>query len=172
MWDSKYTDYKITNTPYKKDIVKMLSDACSKRGMGFGIYYSLPDWHHPNYPNIGRHHELFWPEATKEIDEDKYLDYVKNQVRELCENYGEINQFFWDINVAEFYKPEINEMIRELQPSIIFNDRGPGPEDYTTPEREIPPGGAFKTPVMAVNSVGRESWEKFYDYPMIIRMDF
>ncbi len=158
MWDSKYTDYKITNTPYKKDIVKMLSDACSRRGIGFGIYYSLPDWHHPNYPNIGRHHELFWPNATKEINEEKYLECVQNQVRELCENYGEINQFFWDVNVAEYYKPEINEMIRKLQPSAIINDRGPSIGDYTTPEREIPSGGSFKAHVMAVNSVGRESW--------------
>ena len=158
MWDTKYTDYKVTNTPYKKDVVKMLSDACAKRGMGFGIYYSLPDWHHPNYPNIGRHHELFWPKATIEINEDKYLEYVQNQVRELCENYGEINQFFWDVNVAEFYKPEINDMIRKLQPSVIINDRGPSIGDYTTPEREIPSCGSFKTPVMAVNSGGRESW--------------
>ena len=158
MWDTKYTDYKITNTPYKKDVLKMLSDACAKRGMGFGIYYSLPDWHHPNYPNIGRHHELHWPKALKEINEEKYLEYVKNQVRELCENYGDINQFFWDINVAEFYRPELNEMIRKLQPGAIINDRGPSPGDYTTPERQIPSGGSFKTPVMAVNSVGKESW--------------
>lgn len=158
MWDTKYTDYKITNTPYKKDILKMLSNACAKRGMGFGIYYSLPDWHHPNYPNIGRHHELLWPKALKEIDEEKYLKYVENQVRELCENYGVINQFFWDINVAEFYKPEINEMIRKLQPHVIINDRGPSVGDFTTPERQIPSGGVFKSPVMAVNSVGKESW--------------
>ena len=158
MWDTKYTDYKITNTPYKKDILKILTDACAKRGMGLGIYYSLPDWHHHNYPNIGRHHELFWPKATKEIDEDKYLEYVENQVRELCENYGEINQFFWDVNVAGFYKPEINEIIRKLQPNAIINDRGPGACDFTTPEREIPSGGSFNKPVMAVNSVGRQSW--------------
>ena len=57
MWDSSFTDYKITNTPYGKDVLKMLSEECEKQGMGLSLYYSVPDWHHPNYPNNIGHHE-------------------------------------------------------------------------------------------------------------------
>lgn len=158
LWDTAYTDYNIMNTPYKRDIIKELSQACHRRGMEFGIYYSLPDWHHKNYPNKGRHHELFMPRKSDEPDEEKYIAFVKNQIEELCSNYGDLNQFFWDVNVGEFYYPEINERIRELQPGIIINDRGPGQGDYVTPERSVPKGRSFKEPTIAIQSMGRESW--------------
>jgi alpha-L-fucosidase len=174
MWDTKYTEYNIMNTPYNKDILKMLTDACARRGMDFGIYYSLPDWHHPNYPNKGRHHEMLFPRDTDEVDEDQYLEYVQNQVRELCENYGTITQFFWDVNVANFYKPEINDMIRTLQPKAIINNRGPSAGDYTTPERHVPEGGVFDKRVMAINSIGKESWsyrkdEDYYSHKFLMQ---
>lgn len=158
LWDTAYTDYNIMNTPYKKDLLKQLSIACEKQGVGFGVYYSLPDWHHENYPNLGRHHELDAPRETDDVNEEKYLLYVKNQVRELCVNYGVVNQFFWDINVANFKDASINEMIRQLQPSAIINDRGPSEGDFVTPERELPKNEIFAKRVMAVNSIGKESW--------------
>ena len=174
MWDTKQTDYNIMNTPYGKDVLAMLSEACHRRGIGFGLYYSLPDWHHPNYPNIGRHHEMFGPRANDEIDEEKYLEYVERQIEELLTNYGKVEQMFWDINVAEFYKPELNAKVRSLQPGIMINDRGPSPGDYTTPERKVPDGGVFPHPVLAVQSTGRESWgyrdkEDYYSYKFLMQ---
>jgi alpha-L-fucosidase len=163
MWDTKETDYNIMNTPYGKDVCKMLADACAERGMGLGFYYSLPDWNHPTYPNKGRHHEMFGPRLDDDPDEEKYLDFVEKQVRELCSNYGRLVQFFWDVNVAELYRPELNEMIRELQPGILIDDRGPGPGDFVTPERHVPEGMAFDKPTIAVQSMGRESWSYRYD---------
>ncbi|MBT3272370.1 MAG: glycoside hydrolase, partial [Spirochaetales bacterium] len=158
MWDTTYTDYNIMNTPYKKDILAKLAKACHKRGVNLGIYYSLPDWHHPNCPNWSRHHEMFGPRAEDDPDEMKYLEYVRNQVRELCTNYGAIHEFFWDVNVAGYSDPSFNNMIRELQPQAVINNRGPDPGDYSTPERHVPEGLEFSTPTEAVNSVGRESW--------------
>lgn len=174
MWDTKHTEYNIMNTPYGKDILAMLSRACHTRGMGFGLYYSLPDWHHPNYPNMGRHHEMFGPRSHDDRDEDKYLAYVELQIEELLTNYGKVEQLFWDVNVAKFYKPELNEKVRSLQPGIMINDRGPGPGDYTTPERKVPDGGVFSHPVLAVQSTGRESWgyrdkEDYYSHKVLMQ---
>ena len=158
MWDTRQTDYSIMSTPYKRDTLAMLAEACERRRMKLCLYYSLPDWHHPNYPNQGRHHEMFGPRAGDAPDEAKYLDYVRRQVRELLTGYGPIHAFFWDVNVAGFHDPSLNDMIRELQPAALINDRGPGPGDYSTPERHVPPGREFSTPTEACQSMGRESW--------------
>lgn len=174
LWDTKYTDFNVMNSPYKKDIIKMTSDACHERGMGFGVYYSLPDWHNKYYPTQGRHHEIYMPRETDEPSTEKYLEYVKNQVVELCTNYGEINQFFWDVNVAEFNDPSINNLIRKLQPGALINDRGPSKGDFTTPERTVPYDGCFKEPVMSIQSMGRESWgyridEDYYTHKFLMQ---
>jgi alpha-L-fucosidase len=158
MWDTAYTDYGIMHTPYKKDVLAMLAEACKKRGILLGLYYSLPDWHHPNYPNLGRHHQMFGPRPGDDYDEDKYLEFVRNQVKELCTNYGDLYEWFWDINVVEFNDPSLNQMIREMHPQIMINDRGPGDGDFSTPERHVPEGGAFEVPTQACNAMGRESW--------------
>ncbi len=174
MFDTDYTDYNIMNTPYGKDIIKMIADACHQRNIKLGFYYSIPDWHHPNYPNQGRHHEMFGPRAGDQPDRDKYLNYVKNQMEELCTKYGEIHQFFWDVNVLKWYEPEINDKIRSLQPKVVINDRGPAEGDFKTPERSIPEGRQFDSPVMAVQSMGRESWgykkdEDYYSHKHLIQ---
>lgn len=158
MWDSAQTDYKITNTPYGKDTLAMLSEACSRDGIKLSLYYSLPDWHHPTYPNRGRHHEMRGPRPGDEPDERAYLGYVRDQISELLNGYGPIYQLFWDVNVAEFHDPSLNELARRLQPGILINNRGPGEGDYSTPERHVPEGGAFAVPTEACQSMGRESW--------------
>ena len=158
LWDSKYTDYNIMNTPYGKDIVKMLSDACGRRGKGFGLYYSIPDWHQRNYPNQGRHHEMRGPRPGDDPDYNKYVSYMENQVTELMTNYGEINQLFWDINVIGYNNRQFNDDMRRLQPSMVINDRGPDNGDFRTPERSVPEGMEFSQMTEAVQSLGRESW--------------
>jgi len=158
LWETRCTEYNVMNSPYKRDIVGMLAEACHKRKLPLGLYYSIPDWHHPNYPNQGRHHEMFGPRASDQPDQEKYLEFVVNQMRELCTNYGEIHQIFWDVNVLEWYDPRVNEMIRSLQPKAVINDRGPDPGDFGTPERRVPDGKAFDRPTQACQSLGRESW--------------
>ncbi len=158
LWDTCHTQYNVMNTPYGKDVLGMLAEACSRRGFPLSLYYSCPDWHHPNYPNKGRHHEMFGPRSGDEPDLEKYYEYVRAQVTELCTRYGKIYQFFWDVNVAEYHDPSLNDLIRSLQPGILINDRGPDEGDYGTPERHVPAGTGFSRPTEACQSLGRESW--------------
>ncbi|WP_368859138.1 alpha-L-fucosidase [Cohnella sp. GbtcB17] len=156
LWDTQYTAFKITNTPYGRDTLAMLADACGRRGMGLSLYYSIPDWHHPNGYNPLSSHQVP-PVPEDEPDMDRYIDFVKNQIAELCTNYGQIFSFFWDIP-PRIYDPSLNAMIRRMQPGILINDRGYDEGDYSTPERHVPAGWKFDKPTEAVQSIGRQSW--------------
>jgi alpha-L-fucosidase len=161
LFESKHTAYHSVNTPYGKDVIRLLADACHRRKFPLCLYYSIADWHHPTYPNQGRHHELP-PQPGDQPDLMKYLEYLKAQVRELCTNYGEIHGFWWDMNVDKHVDPSINDMIRKLQPSAVINDRGFDPGDFGTPERDYSPekgfAPAFEKRTEACQSVGMESW--------------
>ena len=158
LWDTKQTDFNVMNAPYGRDIVGMLAEACRRRGFPLELYYSCVDWHHPDYPNQGRHHELPGPEPGDTQRFDVYLEFLREQVRELCTNYGEIHGWFWDMNVPEHRDESLNRMIRQLQPSCAINNRGYDEGDYGTPERHVPQGLAFEKPTEACQSLGRESW--------------
>jgi alpha-L-fucosidase len=153
MFDSKYTDYKVTNTPYGKDIIKQWVDAFRAEGLRIGFYYSLIDWHHPDY-TIDRVHPQSantkeeYDILNKERDMKVYREYLKNQVREILTNYGKIDILWLDFSFpGEFGKGrddwnsvELMKMVRQLQPEIIVNDRADlkdylGGWDFTTPEQ-------------------------------------
>ncbi|MBR2372685.1 MAG: alpha-L-fucosidase [Lentisphaeria bacterium] len=158
MWDTRETSYNIMNTPYGKDIVGMLADECHKRKFPLELYYSCVDWHHPAYPNIGRHHEIITDPAKHNFDE--YIVFLKNQIRELCSNYGEIHGIWWDMNVPETEDRSINDLIRSLQPSAVINNRGYDEGDYSTPERDFQEeaGQPFSTTVEACDSICMNCW--------------
>ncbi|MBZ0303772.1 MAG: alpha-L-fucosidase [Anaerolineae bacterium] len=160
LWDTAQTDYQIMNTPYGQDVLRKLADACQRRGMPLCLYYSVADWHHPNYPNQRRSHELAGPEPGDEPDLDRYLQFLTAQVRELCTQYGPIHGFWWDMNVTGVVDPSINQMIRELQPQAVINNRGFDNGDFGTPERDFVADEArvFAQRTEACQSVGRESW--------------
>lgn len=157
MWDTKFSDYKITNTPYGKDVLKMLADECEKKGMGLSLYYSCPDWHHPNYLNTIGHHEIDTVKDGDDPNEALYIEYVKNQLRELLTEYGKIQSFFWDIPPKTRDK-SLNELIRSLQPHIYINNRGYDEGDFSTPERMSSDGASFDGLCEACDSIGKESW--------------
>ena len=166
MWDTKETDYNIMNTPYGKDTLKLLADACEKHGMLLSLYYSNPDWHHPYGYNPLSSHQ--WSAKYKDVtDTEKYREFIKRQLRELLTGYGKIYSFFWDIPPM-IEDSSMNELVRELQPGIFINDRGWGEGDFSTPEREYDAGDMrFPKMTEACNSVGRQSWgyrigEDFY----------
>lgn len=167
MWDTKYTDYNIMNTPYGKDVLKELADACHKNGMLLSLYYSNPDWHHPYAYNPDSSHQ--WKcVQTEKVDLEVYKEYIKNQITELLTNYGPIYSFFWDIP-PRIEDPSFNELVRSLQPNILINDRGWSKGDFSTPEREYDAisGVWFTRTTEACNSVGQQSWgyrrgEDFY----------
>lgn len=161
LWDTKQTTFNTMRTPYRRDVVGMVADACRRRGVPLCLYYSIADWNHPNYPNQGRHHELP-PQPDDQPDWEKYLEFVKAQVRELCTNYGEIHGFWWDMNVPKHVDRSINAMIRRLQPKAVINNRGFDEGDFGTPERDYDTAAAealaFDRPTEACQSVGMESW--------------
>lgn len=153
MFDSKYTDYKVTNTPYGKDIIKEWVDAFRAEGLGIGFYYSLIDWHHPEY-TIDKIHPLKtntqekYDELNKNRDMAKYREYLKNQVSELLTNYGKIDILWLDYSFPgkhgkgrdDWGSEELMKTVRRLQPGIIVNDRADlkdykGGWDFTTPEQ-------------------------------------
>lgn len=177
LFDSKLTRYNSVNTPYGKDVIRQLADACHRRHFPLCLYYSIADWHHPNYPNQGRHHELP-PQPGDDPNLPKYLEFLKGQIRELCTNYGEIHGIWWDMNVDKHVDPSINEMIRRLQPKAVINDRGFDEGDFGTPERDFTKEGtpilSFEKRTEACQSVGMESWgyrkdEDYYTDRHLIR---
>jgi len=147
MFQSKYTDYNIVDyTSYKKDIVKMLSEACKKNDIKLGLYYSIVDWHHPEFPAAYSQLYNFHGRPNPKADINKYADYQYNQLKELMTNYGPVS-FAWFDGGGGFKKVDrykllkgdsIIKMIRELQPGCMINDRIGSKADYGTPEQTTP----------------------------------
>jgi alpha-L-fucosidase len=154
MWDTKFSEFKITNTPFGRDFIKEAADACHMAKIKFGIYYSQRDWYHPDYcpvdPNKSiQKSELVWkpkPGETSTAGEShkKYLEYQYNVCRELCTKYGKVDVFWLDaaywggMFTTDMWDSEIlTRMIRKLQPGIIINNRASIPGDFDTPEQRI-----------------------------------
>jgi alpha-L-fucosidase len=143
MWDTKLTDYNIMHTPFKRDVVKELVDACHKAGMRFGVYYSPRDWHHPDY-GIG--------------DNRKYVDYMNGQMRELLTKYGPVDILWFDSygrgDLLKFWhEDETWDLLKSLAPKAVINNRlcelgGYNHQpakyrgDFNTPEQSL---GGFDT---------------------------
>ncbi|WP_138205743.1 alpha-L-fucosidase [Haloimpatiens lingqiaonensis] len=157
LFDSKYTDYKATNTLAKRDLIKEYVEAFREEGLAVGFYYSLLDWHHEDFPAYGdRHHPMRDNENFKENkgNFNRYIEYFHNQVEELLTNYGKIDIIWFDFSYdnmtgEKWGASKLIKRVRELQPHIIINNRLGGnlkksiPDDYagdfTTPEQIIPP---------------------------------
>lgn len=126
-FDTQADDYKITSpdSPFRRDVVKELADACHRAGLRFGLYYSQPNWRHP---------DAFTDRHTN------YQAFLKTQVRELLTNYGQVDILWFDGlgKTAQDYDGEaLNTLARTLQPRILINDRDGLAEDFDTPEQEI-----------------------------------
>jgi alpha-L-fucosidase len=134
LWDSKETDYDIMATPFGRDVVKELAEACKKGGIAFGTYYSTCDWYHPDFPLTSPGGKK--TKATHNLD--RYTDYLKAQTRELL-SYGPLFTLWYDVP-QQFDKTRgagIINMAREIQPDIVINNRTGHPGDYDTPEQRI-----------------------------------
>ena len=142
MFESKYTDYRITSpeSPYGRDVVAELAEACHDGGIGLGFYYSPVDWYHPDY---------------RTETHDKYIKFMHGQVRELCSNYGSVDIMWFDglqihpmsgSGGENYYDPEwakdwdshaLFKMIRRLQSHVIINNRCGLEGDFDTPEQHV-----------------------------------
>ncbi len=161
IWDSQYTDYDITTTPFKRDVLAELSSACRKAGLAFATYYSILDWYQPDYNTIdaqgGPGYAL---PAGQTPDMDRYVEYMQNELREIVTKYGPLQSMWFD---GEWEKPwtfergwALQKFCRELDPKMLVNNRvgkgregmegvtksGFAPGDYDTPEQKV---GSFNT---------------------------
>ena len=162
MWPTKLNnDWNISITPFKRDPLKELSEACKRHGVTFCIYHSILDWHHSDWP--GR--PAFNDYAKGTPDKEKFRNYLYGQLKELFTNYGEIGMIWldgsWDRQhwTSEDGK-QLEDFIRTLQPSVVINNRSgylpPQPKfdfhvenpysyvfagDYISPEGEVPATG-------------------------------
>ncbi len=162
MFDSALTTYSSMHAPAHRDLIAEITTACHKEGMGIFYYYSLLDWHHPDY----------------KTNFPKYLDYAFGQVRELCTKYGKINGIWfdggWEHSAAEWKSPELLAMIRKLQPDALINDRANWGGDFGTPEQNIPggrvkPGGRmFECCFTINNNWGYNSTDMAFKSPQTI----
>ncbi len=149
LWDSALTDYKATNTPARRDLLRPAVEAFRAEGFKVGFYHSLIDWHHPEFPIDGFHpmrDDVAFREAQKGRDIRKYAEYLHGQVRELLTQFGKIDIMWYDFSYShidwgwakgkgkdDWQSEKLLAMTRELQPHIIVNDR-------------LELGGGIKTP--------------------------
>ncbi len=159
LWDSAYTDYKVTNTPYGKDVLTPMVEAFRARGIRTGLYHSLLDWHHPHY-TIDQHHpmydnEKYWA-GERDRDINKYIEYLHNQTEELLKKYDPVDVMWFDFSVEPYDFPippyyhyrgkgketwkseELIRKIRAINPKIIIDDRLGIDQDVKTPEQTMP----------------------------------
>ena len=156
MFRSELTDWCIKSTPFQRDPLKELAEACKEAGITLCFYHSIMDWHHPDWGT-----RRPWNDKAPKTppDMDRYTQYMKGQLKELLTNYGPIGILWFD---GEWESPwthergvDLYQYVRSLQPSILVNNRvgkaragmsgmdqgGQRAGDYGTPEQEIPPTG-------------------------------
>ncbi|HEY0008498.1 MAG TPA: alpha-L-fucosidase [Tepidisphaeraceae bacterium] len=178
LWDSALTDYKATNTLARRDLIREYVEALRAEGLRVGLYYSLVDWHHPDYgPVFGdRQHPLRHDPHQRQLDPSRdwsrYVQYMHGQVEELMSNYGTIDVLFfdfsyWDFAGEQWGATELMQKIRKVQPNVVVNDRlgseeiksaSPQPYvgDFDHAEQNIP-----RHPV--VDAAGRRvPWEAWF----------
>jgi len=156
LWDTKFTDYKITNTAFGRDLVKEYVEAVRAEGLKVGFYYSLIDWHHPDFSIDAAHprrdgddpeHKGI-PALNVGKDMARYRQYMINQVTELLTQYGKIDIIWFDFSYPgkfgkgrdDWDSAAILSLARRLQPGIIVDNRldlndVPGGYDFVTPEQ-------------------------------------
>lgn len=165
LFDSEYTDFKATNTKCGRDLIKEYVEAVRAEGLKVGLYYSLLDWHHEDYPHFSDGaHPMYQNPAYPDEGRvwERYVEYLHNQVRELCTNYGKIDILWFDYSFGEYSGEKwgatrLVNMVRQLQPGVIIDNRlevsgsglgslasgNPLPYhgDFVSPEQIIPQEG-------------------------------
>jgi len=140
MFDTALTDYKITKTPYGRDVTAMLAKAAHDANMPLGLYYSPPDMHHPGFRDTSKPVKDTWHGAPARSEWTTYLDYLEAQLRELLTEYGPVALIWFDgLDHQEKYKGEqVLSLVHHLQPATLVNNRLGVPGDFATPEQFIP----------------------------------
>jgi alpha-L-fucosidase len=164
MWPTRTSEFSIARTPHGRDVVGPLVAAVRAEGLRVGLYFSLIDWHHPDYPAFTEADKPYVLGAHRRPDAvawRRFTDVMLAQVRELLTDYAPVDCLWfdggWERTPEEWRATELEAMIRTLAPGILINDRLPGVAgDYDTPEQFVPaepPGRPWET-AMTIN----ESW--------------
>ncbi|MDR1601502.1 MAG: alpha-L-fucosidase [Tannerella sp.] len=134
-WDTKYTDYNIMHSPFCRDVMKELAEACREQGMALGFYHSTCDWHHPDFPLTGQGGSV----AREVSNIDRYTEYLKNQSVEIIEKYGPLLVMWYDVPQCfdSIRGQSVIDRIRTVQPGILVNNRTGAKGDFDTPEQYI-----------------------------------
>lgn len=154
LWDTKLSDYKVTNTPVKRDLLREVIDAFREEGLKVGLYHSLIDWHHPEFTIDGLHpqrDDKDFKLENADRDMNKYLEFMHGQVRELLTDYGQIDYLWFDFSYPhrdwgwskgkgerDWHSQKLEEIVLELQPNILLNDRLDLNRGVITPEQYQP----------------------------------
>jgi alpha-L-fucosidase len=146
MYDTKLSDFSVMHSPAGRDLLREYVDAARAEGMGVGLYYTLADWHHPDYPAITDADKPYHYYAGAPLPSPErwknYLDFMFGQVKEILTNYGPIVEIWfdgqWEHTPNDWKASEMAAMVRSLQPGIKINDRLPGQGDFDTPEKFLP----------------------------------
>lgn len=153
MYDSKYTDYTIVKmTPYKRDVLRELADACKKQDLKLGLYFSLIDWHYPAAMPISSHNSDSIP--------PEHFEYNKKQVKELLTNYGEISELWFDMGSHTLQQSiEMKEWVRKFQPNCMVGGRiGNGMGDFMVMSDNQEPDYIIGAPWQSPASFFDETW--------------
>lgn len=163
MFDAPGTDYKITSTPFGRDICMELAEACQRAGMRLGFYYSPPDMHHFGYRNTTKPSTKNWLGEPNRKEWSDYLDYMESHLRKLLTDYGEVSIIWFDglCNHAKYDTQRFHNLIHDLSPGTLINDRLGDDYDYVTPEQFIPTKGIPVKSGKPPSGDGIES-EKFF----------
>jgi alpha-L-fucosidase len=135
MWDTKYTDHNIMNSPFKRDVMKELAEACKKQGIALGFYHSTCDWYNPDFPLTSPGGTV--RRTTSNIE--RYTEYLKNQSFEIIKNYGPLLVMWYDVpqEFDSIRGQGVINYIRKIQPDILVNNRTGAKGDFDTPEQRV-----------------------------------
>lgn len=138
MWNSESNPYNVMATPWRRDAMEEMAEACRRHDMRLGWYYSVLDWHHPDYLPRRKIDQR----PVEGADYNRYVEFMKAQLTELLTNYGDIAVVWfdgdWEKGPEQHRSREIVDLIHSLQPKAIVNNRIGLPMDYDTPEQRIP----------------------------------
>jgi alpha-L-fucosidase len=163
MFDAPGTDYKITRTPFGRDVCLELAEACAEAGIHLGFYYSPPDMHHPGYRDTRKPATSNWLGEPRRPDWSEYLDYMEGHLRKLLTGYGNVSVLWFDglVNHQKYDPPRFHRLVHELSPGTLINDRLGGGYDFITPEQFIPRQGIpVRTGKPPAGSAGGEGFYK------------
>ena len=153
MFHSKYTDFNVVDaTPYKRDVVKELADACARYGLKFGLYFSLIDWHYPQASPISSHNSDY---ITPE-----HFEFNKKQITELLTNYGDISELWFDMGSQSFDESlEMRRLVHSLQPDCMIGSRlGNDMGDFMVMGDNQEPNYIIGAPWQSPASFFHETW--------------